>query len=159
MIEELTGALQQRYDWLGQQHVTAAGPIIAVSLSIAALMLFQRLSRGDKSPATHAKACARARAARDTKQHECLRLHGTEPQPGDAAIVCRGAADLCRAMRAGELRCEAVMLAFIRRAHAIGRGTLNSVTEELYDEAWAVAKSLDASGALTGSDMSSSGEG
>jgi fatty acid amide hydrolase len=127
----------------------AAVAVLAALAGSLYLLFGPPLLLKHKRSRAHTKLCAQVQHERANRQHECFKLHGTEPAPGDAEILKRTAVELCKAMRSGELTCEAVMLAFIRRSRSVGLLQLNCVTEELYDEAWNTAKGLDESGVLT----------
>eukprot|EP00953_Heterococcus_sp_UTEX-ZZ885_P010553 6162-Heterococcus_DN1.PRE.6 len=132
----------------------AATAVLAVLAGSLYLLFGPPLLLKHKRTRAHAELCAKVKQERAERQHECLKLHGTEPDAGDAEILKKTAVELCKAMRSGELKCEAVMLAFIRRSRSVGLLQLNCVTEELYDEAWNTAKGLDETGALLSSNAS-----
>jgi Amidase len=130
---------------------TAIESTLPVAATAVLAVLAGSLLLKHKRSRAHTELCAKVKQERAERQHECLRLHGTKPAACDAEILKKTAVELCKAMRSGELKCEAVMLAFIRRSRSVGLLQLNCVTEELYDEAWSTAKGLDESGALLSS--------
>lgn len=66
-----------------------------------------------------------------------------EHRAEDARITVLRGTELLAAMRTGTLSCERAVIAFCRRANAVGKIKTKSVTQEFYDEAVRAAKLVD----------------
>ena len=80
------------------------------------------------------------RRARDEVLHKTITMTTQSAEP---LIV--DAISLIEDFKNGTRKCSDIMLHHIKRTHAIGNKVLNSVTEELYDEAYETALQLDQS--------------
>mmetsp|Transcript_10451 Transcript_10451/g.19049 ORF Transcript_10451/g.19049 Transcript_10451/m.19049 type:complete len:572 (+) Transcript_10451:335-2050(+) len=82
---------------------------------------------------------------RDEKEHSCLLLHD-ENADGDSVASSKSAVETQQLVASGKLNAADHLVQLAKRCRKYGRsdGGVNAITEEFYDEAYEVAKSLAA---------------
>ena len=82
------------------------------------------------------------RRSRDRANHQIF-YKSNDRNMEKKVVNIKDAVELLEMYKSGEIKRADVMLSLCRRASDVGRKDLNSVTEELYDEAYLEAKCLD----------------
>jgi len=112
--------------------------ISALSLLVVCVWSFYRVMVSNRRSRILRERMRNKRKERDEKTHSSL----SEPSVDPPVMI--DAVQLIEELTAGTRTYSSVMLSCIRRSHDIGKLKLNAVTEELYDEGYECAKSLDA---------------